>query len=126
VWVITCRYHLGLAYQIVDDILDFTGTSEALGKPAMADISLGLATAPILYAAEVVPELRPIIKRRFKESGDVDSTYRHVLRTDGVERSYKLAQFHAQSAVDAISTLPPSDARDGLIQLAHLVLTRKS
>lgn len=119
-------YHLGLAYQIVDDILDFTGTSDALGKPAMADMSLGLATAPILYAAEKQPELRPLIKRRFKEKGDVELTYRHVMASDGVQRAYDLATFHAQSAVDAIAAFPASEAKDALVKLAHMVLTRKS
>lgn len=119
-------YHLGLAYQVIDDILDFTGTADVLGKPAMADMSLGLATAPILYAAETRPELRPLIKRRFKEKGDVETTYKHVMSTDGVERAYKLAVFHAQSAVDAIASFPPSEAKDGLIKLAHMVLTRNA
>lgn len=41
---------------------------QVLGKPAMADMSLGLATAPILYAAETVPELKKIVKRRFKNN----------------------------------------------------------
>jgi len=59
-------YHLGLAYQIVDDILDFTGASATLGKPAQADMELGLATAPILLASEQRREIRPLIERRFK------------------------------------------------------------
>jgi geranylgeranyl pyrophosphate synthase len=61
-------YHLGLAYQIVDDILDFTGASASLGKPAQADMELGLATAPILFASEQIKEIRPLIERRFKVS----------------------------------------------------------
>ena len=40
-------YHLGLAYQIIDDVLDFTSASDVLGKPALADVSLGLSTAPV-------------------------------------------------------------------------------
>jgi geranylgeranyl pyrophosphate synthase len=61
-----CSYHLGLAFQIVDDILDVTAGAEVLGKPAMADMSLGLATAPLLYAAEEVrhPELKFMLKLR--------------------------------------------------------------
>ncbi len=45
---ITFRYHIGLAFQVVDDILDLTGSSDILGKPAMADMRLGLATALLL------------------------------------------------------------------------------
>ncbi len=119
-------YHLGLAYQVIDDVLDFTGSADVLGKPAMADMSLGLATAPILYAAEEKKELKPLIKRRFKEKGDVEATYKLVLGTEGVERSYQLALFHAQRAVDSIASFPPSEAKDGLIKLAHMVLTRRS
>merc|ERR1711924_550184 len=51
-------YHLGLAFQIVDDVLDFAMDDDQLGKPAGADLSLGLATAPILFAAQDHPELR--------------------------------------------------------------------
>jgi len=119
-------YHLGLAYQIIDDILDFTGTSEVLGKPAMADVSLGLATAPVLYAAQDSRELRPVIKRRFKEKGDAELAYNLVMDTDGVVRAQQLALFHAQSAVDALMELPPSDAQLALIRLTEVVLTRSS
>jgi geranylgeranyl pyrophosphate synthase len=95
-----------------------------LGKPAMADMSLGLATAPLLYAAEQIKELRPLIKRRFKEPGDKEAAFRHVLSTDAVARSRELARWHAQRAVDAASRLPPSEARDALVNVCHVVLTR--
>ncbi|MEC7281548.1 MAG: polyprenyl synthetase family protein, partial [Verrucomicrobiota bacterium] len=48
-------YHLGLAFQIQDDILDFTGTAADLGKPAMADMSLGLSTAMRIISAPASP-----------------------------------------------------------------------
>jgi geranylgeranyl pyrophosphate synthase len=73
-------YHTGLAYQIIDDVLDFTSASDVLGKPAMADVSLGLSTAPVLYAAEAIAEMRPMIKRKFKQEGDVERTLRYVLQ----------------------------------------------
>lgn len=117
-------YHMGMAFQIVDDILDVTAAADVLGKPAMADVSLGLATAPLLYASEEVPELRPVIMRRFKEKGDKEFAYKSVMKTDAVKRSKELALFHAQSAVEAIHRLPKSEARDALVNLCHTVLTR--
>jgi geranylgeranyl pyrophosphate synthase len=147
-------YHLGLAYQIVDDILDFTGASASLGKPAQADMQLGLATAPILFASEQKPELRPLIERRFKvpreflliffilrvislsycflsfaaeqEKGDVQKAVQLATQTNCVELSYDLAEFHAQRAVDALLRFPESDSRNALLKLLHLALSRDS
>ena len=119
-------YHLGLAYQIIDDVLDFTSASDVLGKPAMADVSLGLSTAPVLYAAESIPEMRPMIKRKFKQEGDVERTLRFVLQSDAIDRARALALFHGQRAVNAICRIPESEERNALITLAHLVLSRKS
>lgn len=62
--------NLGLAFQLVDDILDYTSSSEEIGKPASADLELGLATAPVFYAWEEYPELGPMIARQFAEPGD--------------------------------------------------------
>lgn len=53
--------NLGLAFQLVDDLLDFVSSSEAMGKPAAADLKLGLATAPVLFACEKVRYLYKLI-----------------------------------------------------------------
>lgn len=117
-------YHLGMAYQIVDDILDFTGASAQLGKPAQADMELGLSTAPILFASETVSDLRPLIQRRFKEPGDVRKAVSLAQGTDCVEKSYGLAEFHAQRAVDALMRFPESQYRLALMRLLHTCLSR--
>lgn len=49
--------NVGLAFQLVDDLLDFVSSSEAMGKPTAADLKLGLATAPVLFACEKVISL---------------------------------------------------------------------
>lgn len=117
-------YHLGMAYQIVDDILDFSGASAALGKPAQADMQLGLATAPILFAAESVKELRPLIERRFKEKGDVAKAVQLAASTNCLDMSYNLAEFHAQRAVEALMRLPDTEYRSALLRLLHQALAR--
>ena len=53
-------------------MLDFVVSAEELGKPANADLKLGLATAPVLYAAQKYPELYTLIDRRFSNPGDVE------------------------------------------------------
>jgi geranylgeranyl pyrophosphate synthase len=117
-------YHLGMAFQIVDDILDFSGASSSLGKPAQADMSLGLATAPVLFAAENVKELTPLIERRFKEKGDVQRAVALAVKTDCVQKSYALAEFHANRAVSSIMKLPPTEARSALIKILHVAISR--
>jgi len=119
-------FHLGLAYQIQDDILDFKAAANVLGKPALADMDLGLSTAPILYAAQEFPHLRPLVMRRFKKKGDKQTALEALYKSDtAMEKAKSLARFHAQRAVDALLRLPPSDARDSLVRLTHLVITRK-
>lgn len=63
--------NLGLAFQLVDDMLDYTISGEELGKPAGADLELGLATAPLLFAWRGNPELGALVGRKFKGEGDV-------------------------------------------------------
>jgi hexaprenyl-diphosphate synthase len=63
--------NLGLAFQLVDDMLDYTITEKELGKPAGADLELGLATAPLLFAWKGNQELGALVGRKFVEEGDV-------------------------------------------------------
>ena len=117
--------HLGLAFQIVDDMLDLTGSSESLGKPAGADMAEGHATAPVLYALEEHPELAELIKRKFSGEGDVPRALELTMGSRALARTAKLATSHAQRASEAVGILPPSAARDGLLRLCADVLNRK-
>ena len=63
--------NLGLAFQLVDDMLDYTISGAELGKPAGADLELGLATAPLLFAWKERPELGKLVGRKFAGEGDV-------------------------------------------------------
>lgn len=119
-------YHMGMAFQIVDDILDFTGASATLGKPAQADMELGLSTAPVLFASQEVDEIRPLIMRRFKNDGDIQKAVELSQETDCINKSYHLAEFHAQRAVDALDRMPASDAKDALLRLLHIAISRSS
>ena len=67
--------NLGLAFQLVDDMLDYTVSGEELGKPAGADLELGLATAPLLFAWRQHQELGALVGRKFSGDGDVQMVY---------------------------------------------------
>ncbi|BGP30543.1 coq1 putative hexaprenyl diphosphate synthase [Rhodotorula toruloides] len=118
--------NLGIAFQLIDDMLDFTATAADLGKPGGgADLKLGLATAPALYAWDEFPELGELIERKFEREGDVERAKHLILRSSGASRTFTLAEQHSQAAIDAIRRLPESDARDALEKIARDVLTRK-
>ncbi|XP_017560958.1 decaprenyl-diphosphate synthase subunit 1 [Pygocentrus nattereri] len=116
--------NVGIAFQLVDDVLDFTSCANHLGKPSAADLKLGLATGPVLFACQQFPELHAMIMRRFGSDGDVDRAWRYVLQSDGVEQTNYLAQRYCQEAIRQISRLRPSTERDALIRLTELVLSR--
>ena len=64
--------NLGLAFQLVDDMLDYTRSDAELGKPAGHDLELGLATAPLLFAWRSRPELGRLVGRKFTAKGDIE------------------------------------------------------
>ncbi|XP_073085155.1 all trans-polyprenyl-diphosphate synthase PDSS1 isoform X3 [Manis javanica] len=109
---------------LIDDVLDFTACSDQMGKPTSADLRLGLATGPVLFACQQFPEMNAMIMRRFSLPGDVDRARQYVLQSDGVQQTAYLAQRHCHEAVREISKLRPSPERDALIQLSEIVLTR--
>lgn len=116
--------NIGLAFQIVDDILDFTASSDALGKPAGSDLRSGNLTAPVLYALEEKPYLEGLIEREFAQEGDLEQALALIADSRGIERSRELAARHAEEAVQHLEGLPPSESRQALIELADYVLSR--
>lgn len=117
--------NLGIGFQLIDDLLDFESSQSELGKPAGADLKLGLATAPVLYASAKYKELDDMIGRRFSEPGDVEKAYAMVLRSDGLVKTRELAQKHIDAALEQISHLKDSAEKQALIALAQMTLGRK-
>ncbi|MEM8780862.1 MAG: solanesyl diphosphate synthase [Cyanobacteria bacterium P01_G01_bin.49] len=116
--------YLGLAFQIVDDILDFTSPTEVLGKPAGSDLISGNITAPALFAMEEVPYLETLIEREFGQEGDIEKALSMVIESQGIERSRELAAYHAQLARKHLECLTDSEASQSLTDLIDYVLSR--
>ena len=117
--------NLGLAFQLVDDMLDYTTTSESLGKPAGADLELGLATAPLLFAWKDNQQLGVLVGRKFAADGDVQMAKDLVAGSDGIEQTRALAQDYADKAAYAISRFPDSEAKEGLLEMCVKTTKRR-
>ncbi|GAV51635.1 hypothetical protein ZYGR_0AF01060 [Zygosaccharomyces rouxii] len=116
---------IGICFQLVDDMLDFTVSAKDLGKPAGADLELGIATAPVLFAWKADPSLGPLIERNFSQPGDIEKTADAVAKSNGVVETRKLAEKYRDQALQNLrKALPESDARSALEFLTNSILTR--
>lgn len=116
--------NLGLAFQIVDDILDFTSPTEVLGKPAASDLASGNLTAPVLFAMEEKPYLRVLIEREFSEEGDLEEALELVNNSEGIYKARNLAYKFSNLALENLNCLPPSPATEALAELTDYVISR--
>lgn len=119
--------HLGLAFQVVDDILDFTQSTAALGKPQGQDLASGNLTAPVLFALEdksVGPRLLQLLQSRFKGEGSLTEALNLVQMGGGIERARLLAREEADRALAALQVLPPTPAKESLAMMVEYVLER--
>ncbi|KAL8148736.1 hypothetical protein AgCh_005923 [Apium graveolens] len=116
--------NLGLSFQVVDDILDFTQSTEQLGKPAGSDLAKGNLTAPVIFALDKVPKLRDIIESEFCESGSVDEAIELVKSCGGIEKAQALAKEKADLAIQSLQCLPPSSFRLALEGMVKYNLKR--
>jgi len=122
--------HLGLAFQLVDDVLDFTAEEKKLGKPIMNDLREGKVTLPVIYLLqENVPEHRRMVETILHERGfntvATDALLAALQSYDCIPRAMAFAQSWADKARKDISDFPPSRYRDALEFIADFIIDRK-
>ncbi|MEH2062140.1 MAG: solanesyl diphosphate synthase [Nostoc sp.] len=116
--------HFGIAFQIVDDILDFTSTTDTLGKPVGSDLKSGNLTAPVLFALTQKPSLEVLIDREFAQEGDLEQALALIQDSQGIQQARDLAAHHAKLAIEHLAVLPPSESHQALINIAEYTLSR--
>ncbi|MBD2563488.1 solanesyl diphosphate synthase [Nostoc sp. UIC 10607] len=116
--------HFGIAFQIVDDILDFTSTTDTLGKPVGSDLKSGNLTAPVLFALAEKPSLEVLIDREFAQEGDLEQALELIQDSQGIQQARELAAHHAKLAIEHLAVLPPSESHQALINIAEYTLSR--
>lgn len=116
--------NLGLAFQVADDILDFTGSAEILGKPAGLDLASGKLTSPVFYALKQQPYLEILIGREFSEPEDLDRAFELIKNSDGIEQARSLAKDLARKAAQSLGCLAPSASKNALSELTDYAVSR--
>ena len=119
-------YEVGMAFQIVDDVLDFTSDERTLGKPAGHDLQEGTITLPVIYAVAdgAGNVVREAVKTYRPDAPLVAAAVDEVRRVGGTARAMKDAEQLLHRAIARLEMFQDSPAKDGLIDLAMVVLQR--
>ena len=120
--------NLGAAFQLVDDLLDFTGSEGALGKAAGADLLEGKLTLPLIYLLEAEVLWRAPLRAIMREGRYGEASRAALLgaarKTGALERARRRAREYAEDARRALDALPASEYRDALGALPTFILER--
>src|SRR5579872_879087 len=123
--------NLGIAFQIIDDVLDYTEDQATIGKPAGNDLRQGMVTLPLIYALQAQPQnghhqrVHGLLMGTSPKDEDYHAVIAWVTQGSGVEHSLADAAAYAEKARAALSFFPPSSNRDLLDELLDFVVQRK-
>jgi geranylgeranyl pyrophosphate synthase len=120
-------HNLGLAFQIIDDLIDFTSSSEELGKPALGDLKQGVFTAPLLFAIqkpEYKNQLTQLINSRFETEGDLQMAQKLISDSGAFKETLDFAQSFISKALTALDNFEDNIYKQDLKQIAEFILQR--
>jgi len=119
--------HLGTAFQLIDDVLDYSGEAGVIGKNIGDDLAEGKPTLPLIYAMRKgTAEQAALVRRAVSTEGlaELEGVLAAIRGSGALEYTQRQAQAEADAARDALSAIPASQYRDSLIQLASFAVTR--
>jgi octaprenyl-diphosphate synthase len=123
-------FNLGMAFQLVDDLLDFTGDAAAVGKPIGSDLREGKVTLPLIHLQQHAnggpgPQIiRDVIASRSVEPDQWRELLRALKEHASIDYAYRKAEDFAERAKKPLYAFPPSSERDALLALPDYVLSR--
>ena len=121
--------HVGTAFQLIDDVLDYSGDEAAIGKSLGDDLAEGKPTLPLIYAMRCgTREQAAVVRGAIRQGGREDfSAVLEAIRASGaLDYARAAAAREAQAAARAIAALPASAAKESLLELASFSVTRRS
>jgi len=123
----TYGYEIGMAFQIMDDVLDFTGEQATVGKPVGSDLLQGLVTLPAIYFAESYPDdpdIKLLAEGGWGNQERMDRLVEAIRNTDSNSRAISEARHHVDLGLDALRNFPWSQERESLESLARYIIDR--
>jgi geranylgeranyl pyrophosphate synthase len=117
---------IGLAFQVLDDILDCSGDQDVTGKRPGTDVRDGTITLPLIYALEARPELAEILRRPGPSDADVELVLRAVEDSGALARARTVALRYIEGAREVLAACPETVERGLLVQVAEQVVDRYS
>jgi geranylgeranyl pyrophosphate synthase len=121
-------YEIGMAFQIIDDILDFTSEQTTMGKPVASDLRQGLITLPVLYYLENHPndtDMRNILESSFCDESCLGRLLESIRESGAIKLSHDEAKQSVQRGLDILTKLPDSCERKALEDLASYIVDRE-
>jgi len=121
-------YEIGMAFQIIDDILDFTSEQTTMGKPVASDLRQGLITLPVLYYLENHPndiDMKNILESSFCDENCLGRLLISIRESGAIKLSLNEAQQSVQRGLDVLTKLPDSSERKALEDLASYIVDRE-
>ena len=129
VWALGAYGHsLGMAFQIVDDVLDITAKASELGKPIGGDLRQGIMTLPMILALKSSSDpsrLKALLKKMDKTDPEVWETIDLIKSTGAIDQSMQLVDLYIEKAKKHLLDLPRVPTRKALEELAEFIRTRK-
>lgn len=120
-------YHIGMAFQIIDDLLDYKGDTEVLGKNALKDIKKGYYTLPLIFALDrdKEGEIVEILNKSSFGNEDIKEIIRLVKRYEGIDRAMRVADRYSKKAALLIEKLPNCESKEILKAIVPRLLNRE-
>jgi geranylgeranyl pyrophosphate synthase len=120
-------YEIGMAFQIIDDILDFTSEQTTMGKPVASDLRQGLITLPVLYYLENNPndaDMKNILESNFCDEDCLGRLLDSIRESGSIQQSFEEARKSVKRGIDVLKQLPGSQERKALEDLASYIINR--
>ncbi len=121
-------YNIGMAFQIVDDILDLDGDQLEIGKPIGNDLAHGIITLPAILLIEKYPQNNPVIKlmEDSQNAQYLDQSVDMIRNSSIIRDSYSIAESYCNNALNQLKVLPDSSYRKSLESLVEYVVKRRN